>query len=73
MLWTEMNKAFRAYRQQVKTKWPKLTDTDLDAIKGQRPTLVSLLEKRHGLAKPQADKEIDAFLQATTPVAKAKP
>jgi len=44
---------------QVKEKWGKLTDDDLTAINGRRDQLEGKIQKRYGLAKDQAKKEID--------------
>lgn len=44
---------------KIKQKWGKLTDDDLMAINGQRDQLVGKLQKRYGLAKERAEKELN--------------
>ena len=46
---------------KVKQKWGKLTDDDLMEINGQRDQLVGKLQKRYGLAKERAEKELSDF------------
>lgn len=72
MLWNDISKDWKTYRKNVKRKFPKLTEADLDKINGKRETLVAMLKERHGLEKVKAEKEIDAFLKTVTkPAAKA--
>jgi uncharacterized protein YjbJ (UPF0337 family) len=46
---------------KVKEKWGKLTDDDLAAINGKRDQLVGKLQERYGMAKEQAEKQLDEF------------
>jgi uncharacterized protein YjbJ (UPF0337 family) len=46
---------------KVKQKWGKLTDDDLLEINGQRDQLVGKLQKRYGLAREKAEKELTDF------------
>jgi uncharacterized protein YjbJ (UPF0337 family) len=41
--------------------WGKLTDDDLDAIRGRREILVGRLQERYGMAREQADREADEW------------
>lgn len=43
---------------KIKEKWGKLTDDDMDAIDGQRDQLVGHIQKRYGMAKDAAEKQI---------------
>jgi uncharacterized protein YjbJ (UPF0337 family) len=44
---------------EVKTRWGKLTDDDLDVIAGKRDQLVGRIQERYGVAKDQAQQEVD--------------
>ncbi len=46
---------------KLRAKWGKLTDDDLEVIKGNRDQLMGILQQRYGLAKDQAKKEVDDF------------
>ena len=50
-------------RMQLKEKWSKLTDADLDQIQGQREELEEALRERYGYSKRRAQDEVDEFLQ----------
>lgn len=45
----------------VKEKWGKLTDDDLMQIAGARDKFVGKVQERYGIAKEEAQKQVDAF------------
>jgi uncharacterized protein YjbJ (UPF0337 family) len=59
MDWNRVQGSWKQLEGTVKTKWGKLTDDDLTAIKGSREALEGKIQQRYGLAKDQARKEID--------------
>jgi len=46
---------------EVKRRWGKLSDDDLDVVDGEYDKLVGKLQERHGLEREQAKKEVDAL------------
>lgn len=59
-----MNKdTFEGKWEQVKgdvqKKWGKLTNDDLDVIKGDSKKLVGKLQEKYGMTKEEAEKEVD--------------
>ncbi len=54
------------FKGQVKEQWGKLTDDDLDIIAGKRDQLLGRIQERHGLAKDEAERQLDDF-QARNP------
>ncbi len=49
------------FKGKVKEQWGKLTDDDLDIIAGKRDQLLGRIQERHGLAKDEAEKQLDSF------------
>ncbi len=49
---------------QLKSKWGQLTDDDLMRIDGDQDQLIATLQKRYGLAKEEAQKEYENWLNA---------
>ncbi len=45
----------------VKEKWGKLTDDDLTQIDGKREKFVGKVQERYGIAKEEAQKQVDAW------------
>ena len=55
---------------QMRAKWGKLTNDDLEQIAGKKDILVGKLQERYGHAKDQADKDADEFYRDLAPHAK---
>ncbi len=49
------------FKGKVKEQWGKLTDDDLDIIAGKRDQLLGRIQERHGLAKEEAEIQLDDF------------
>ena len=43
--------------------WGKLTDDDIESIKGKRTELLGLIQTRYGRDKDQAEVEIDQWIK----------
>jgi len=43
----------------AKAKWGKLTDDELTEIAGERDKLVGKVQEKYGLAKDEAEKQVD--------------
>lgn len=42
----------------VRKKWGKLTDDDLDVIAGERERLVGKIQERYGIQKEEAERQV---------------
>ncbi len=62
-VWDQIAGTWKQAEGQVRTQWGKLTDDDLMQIKGQRDVLAGRIQQRYGIAKEEADKQIDAWAQ----------
>lgn len=61
-----MNKdSFKGKWEQLKgnvqKQWGKLTDDDVDKIKGDSKVLVGKLQEKYGMTKEEAEKEVKEF------------
>ncbi len=50
---------WKQMRGHAKEWWGKLTNDDLDRVKGKWDTLVGVLQEKYGWTRDQAEKEID--------------
>ena len=55
----QMKGKWKQMKGSVKTKWGKLTDDDLDVINGQREQLIGKIQERYGIAKDEAQRQVD--------------
>ena len=61
MNWDVIEGNWLQYKGQVKTQWAKLTDDHIDAIAGKRDELAGKIQESYGVARDEADKQINAF------------
>jgi uncharacterized protein YjbJ (UPF0337 family) len=59
MDWDEIERNWTELQGKVKQQWSKLTDEDVESVKGKYAALLSLLQERYGHAKEQAEREIN--------------
>jgi uncharacterized protein YjbJ (UPF0337 family) len=52
---------WKQVKGKVKEKWGKLTDDDLDVIAGKRDQLLGRIQQRHGIAKEEAERQVQTF------------
>ena len=52
---------WKQYSGKVKEKWGRLTDDDLTVIHGKRDQLIGKIQERYGIAKQEAEKQVDEF------------
>jgi uncharacterized protein YjbJ (UPF0337 family) len=61
MNWDRIEGKWKQYAGKAKEKWGKLTDDDLTTISGKRDQLIGKVQERYGIAKDQAEKQVDEF------------
>jgi uncharacterized protein YjbJ (UPF0337 family) len=61
MNWDQVQGKWKQLKGQAKTRWGKLTDDDLDVVAGHRDQLVGRIQERYGIAKEQAQREVEEW------------
>ncbi|MGB2636267.1 MAG: CsbD family protein [Candidatus Acidiferrum sp.] len=61
MNWDRVEGKWKQYSGKAKEKWGKLTDDDLTTISGKRDQLIGKVQERYGIAKDQAEAQVDEF------------
>jgi uncharacterized protein YjbJ (UPF0337 family) len=59
--WDQIEGKWKQYSGKLKEKWGKLTDDDLETIRGKRDQLAGKIQEHYGIAKEQAESQIDEF------------
>jgi len=67
MNWDQVEGKWKQYSGKVREKWGKLTDSDVEMIKGQRQQLVGKIQERYGIAKDDAERQVNEFTSALSP------
>ena len=61
MNWDRIEGNWKQFKGQVKEQWGKLTDDDFDKAAGRREQLAGRIQERYGVAKDEAERQIDAW------------
>jgi uncharacterized protein YjbJ (UPF0337 family) len=62
MNWEQLKGDMKQASGHLKSKWAKLTDDDLLLLKGKKEVFLGKLQERTGMAKEEAEKQLDALL-----------
>ena len=63
MNWDRIEGNWKQFSGKAQQQWGKLTNGDLDVVEGRRVELVGRLQERYGIAKDEAEKQVDTWLQ----------
>jgi uncharacterized protein YjbJ (UPF0337 family) len=57
---------WKQMKGSVKERWGKLTDDDLDIINGQNEQLVGKIQEKYGVAKDEAQRQVDDWMRVAS-------
>ncbi len=58
-MWDQIAGNWKQARGEARKQWGKLTDDDLEQARGQREILAGKIQERYGIAKEEANRQID--------------
>ena len=61
MNWDRVEGDWKQIKGKVQQQWGKLTNDDMDVIEGNRTELLGAIQKRYGVAKDEAERQVDSF------------
>jgi uncharacterized protein YjbJ (UPF0337 family) len=64
MNWNEVEGKWNQMKGSVKEKFGKLTDDDLKVIAGKKDQFLGKVQERYGIAREQAEKDVDTWLKS---------
>ncbi len=64
MNWDQVEGKWKQFSGKFREKWGKLTDDDWQVIGGKKDQLVGRIQERYGVAKEQAQREVDDFVRS---------
>ena len=73
MNWDQIRAQWKDVKGKARVKWGKLTDDELSRVRGNREQLEAALQKRYGIAKEDAQQQIDQWAQKLKAAIEQKP
>ena len=61
MNWNQVEGNWEQFKGKAQAQWGKLTNDDLDVIKGNRTALVGKIQERYGKAQEEVEREVDEW------------
>jgi uncharacterized protein YjbJ (UPF0337 family) len=61
MNWDQIQGNWKQVSGKVRETWGKITDDDFEQIAGKRDQLIGTIQKRYGIAKEEAEKQVRRF------------
>lgn len=61
MNWDQVKGNWRIFKGDLKVRWGKLIDDDLDVIEGNREQFIGLIQKRYGISR---ETQLGKYLQS---------
>lgn len=62
MNWTQIEGKWGDISGRIRQQWGKLTDDDLEQIRGRRDRLIGKLKEHYGDAREDLEKRVDSFI-----------
>ena len=62
MNWNQVEGNWETFKGKAQQQWGKLTNDDLDVVKGKRKELAGRIQERYGKAEEEAERDIDDWL-----------
>jgi uncharacterized protein YjbJ (UPF0337 family) len=60
----QMEGKWKQMKGSIKSRWGNLTDDDLTVVEGQKDQLVGRIQERYGIARDEAQKQVDEWNRA---------
>ena len=60
----ELQGKWKQMKGSIKERWGKLTDDDVTMIDGQSDQLIGRIQERYGIAKAEAQKQVDEWMNS---------
>lgn len=64
MNWDNIEGKWKQLKGSAKAKWGQLTDDDLDYVAGKQEQLAGRIQERYGIARDEAQKQVDAWAKS---------
>jgi uncharacterized protein YjbJ (UPF0337 family) len=60
-VWDQIAGQWKQVKGEARKQWGKLTDDEIEQIKGQRDILAGKVQERYGITKEEANRQVDEW------------
>jgi uncharacterized protein YjbJ (UPF0337 family) len=62
-MWDQIEGKWKQIKGDARIKWAKLTDDDVEEVKGNREKLAGKIQERYGVARSEAERQVDEWAE----------
>jgi uncharacterized protein YjbJ (UPF0337 family) len=59
MNWDQVKGKWHEVKGSIRAKWGELTDDEIEELDGNREKMVGKIQQKYGVAKEEAEKQVD--------------
>lgn len=63
MNWETLEGKWNQVKGTLRSKWGKLTDNDVELVKGKRDALIGRIQERYGIERDNAERQVDDWIK----------
>ena len=67
MNWSQVEGQWKQVKAQLKSRWAKLTDDDLQNLAARKDDLVGKIQERYGILRDEAERQVESFMASLGP------
>jgi len=64
MNWDQIKGMWHLVKGSARAKWGELTDDKIDQIAGNRELMIGKIQEKYGIAKEEAEKQVDEWTKS---------
>ena len=64
MNWDQIEGAWKQFVGRARERWADLSDDEIERIKGKRDQLVGAIQKKRGVARQEAEREVEDWARS---------
>jgi uncharacterized protein YjbJ (UPF0337 family) len=61
MNWDQIKGKWHEVKGSIRAKWGELTDDEVEQLDGNREKMVGTIQQKYGVAKEEAEKQVDEW------------
>ena len=73
MNWDTIKGNWQQLKGEARVKWGKITDSDWEVLAGNKDKLVGKIQEQYGIAKDEAERQVDDHFKSTPPASPQPP
>ena len=59
MNWDQIQGNWKQFKGKARERWGELTDSEVEAAKGDRDQLAGKIQERYGITREEAERQVD--------------